>query len=224
MTRLVLGSRSPARLATLRAAGLDPLVLVSDLDESRVQAEAEAKHGPLDFVDVPIVLAQAKADHIARLIAEDAPETITWPDRDNLLVIGCDSVFEFDGELLGKPLTEQVARTRARSMSGRSGILHTGHWLIDIRDAEHNGSHASTGATTSTTVHFGTMSDAEIDAYIDSGEPLQVAGGFTIDGLGGPFIDGIEGDHHSVVGISLPLLRQLLAEVSVSIVDLWTPR
>ena len=106
-------------------------------------------------------------------------------------------------------------------MRGRTGVLHTGHWLVDVRDPEHGGSGGTLGAASSTRVHFADVTDAEIDAYVASGEPLAVAGAFTIDGLGGPFVDGIDGDPHTVVGLSLPLLRELLRSVGVAITDLW---
>jgi septum formation protein len=132
------------------------------------------------------------------------------------LVLGCDSVLELDGELHGKPADKTEATIRWRQMRGRSGVLHTGHWLIDDRDDDEGGTGATMGAVASTTVHFANVSDQEIAAYVATGEPLNVAGGFTIDGLGGPFVAGIEGDHHNVVGISLPLLREMLAEINVS--------
>jgi len=137
-------------------------------------------------------------------------------DADDLLLLGCDSMLELDGQIYGKPVDAAEATTRWRAMRGRSGVLHTGHWLMDER-----GVPAMLGATSSTTVRFADLSDEEIDAYVATGEPLAVAGAFTIDGLGGPFVERIEGDHHGVVGLSLPLLRELLGEVGVSIPDLW---
>ena len=126
------------------------------------------------------------------------------------VVLGCDSMLEFDGEVVGKPGDAATATARWRAMRGKSGVLHTGHWLVDHRA----GGPGEVGATASTVVHFADLSDAEIDAYVATGEPLQVAGAFTIDGLGGPFIERIEGDHHTVVGLSLPLLRRLLASAA----------
>ena len=131
------------------------------------------------------------------------------------LVLGCDSVLELDGQTYGKPDDERVARERWAAMSGRSGVLHTGHWLVDQRDPEHGGTGATFGAVGSTVVHFATLDEDEIAAYVATGEPLRVAGAFTIDGLGGPFVEGIEGDHHNVVGIGLPLLREMLGQIGV---------
>jgi septum formation protein len=208
---LVLASASPARLATLRAAGIDPLVRVSGVDEDAVVA----RYGVTAAEDVALVLAKAKAEDVAAGGPEDP--------ADGALVVGCDSVLELDGEVFGKPGTADVARERWQRMRGRSGVLHTGHWLVDTRDPEDGGSGATLGAVSSTTVHFAPVSDAEIDAYVATGEPLAVAGAFTVDGLGGAYVRGIEGDHHGVVGISLPLLRELLGETGVAWHTLWRP-
>ena len=135
------------------------------------------------------------------------------------MVLGCDSVLELDGEVHGKPRDAAEAVERWRRMRGRAGTLHTGHWLRDERSADEGGTSATLGATASTTVHFARLSDAEVDAYVATGEPLRVAGAFTVDGLGGAFVESIEGDHHNVVGLSLPLLRELLAEVGVGWFD-----
>ena len=143
------------------------------------------------------------------------------PVERDVLVVGCDSVLELDGEVHGKPGNPDVARERWRRMRGRSGVLHTGHWVVDTRDLQDGGSGATLGAVSSTTVHFARPSDAEIDAYVATGEPLAVAGAFTIDGLGGAYVRGIEGDHHGVVGISLPLLRELLGETGIAWHTLW---
>jgi septum formation protein len=201
---LVLASASPARLKTLQAAGIEPTVMVSEVDEDLVLAEALERHGPLEPVDVALMLARAKAEDVA-----NRTETPS-------LVLGCDSVLELDGEVHGKPGDVAEAVARWRRMRGRSGQLHTGHWLVDDRDT----GGAIVGATASTTVHFARLSDEEIDAYVATGEPLQVAGAFTIDGLGGPFVSAIEGDHHNVVGLSLPLLRDLLADAGIGWFDL----
>ncbi|WP_042383241.1 nucleoside triphosphate pyrophosphatase [Streptacidiphilus melanogenes] len=192
---LVLASASPARLGLLRQAGLDPKVIVSGVDEDALSAPTPA--------ELALVLAEAKAAAVAAALA------------DGELVVGCDSVLELDGKALGKPSDATDARARWTSMRGRSGVLQTGHCVIDTR----TGARAS--ATASTTVHFGTPDDAEIDAYVASGEPLHVAGAFTLDGRSAPFVDRIEGDHGNVIGLSLPLLRRLLAEVDVRITDLW---
>ena len=128
-------------------------------------------------------------------------------------------MLELDGEVHGKPADAAEAVARWRRMRGHSGVLHTGHWLRDERDAEGGGTGATLGATASTTVHFARLGDDEIAAYVATGEPLAVAGAFTVDGLGGAFVTGIEGDHHTVVGLSLPLLRELFGEVGVAWFD-----
>jgi len=206
----VLASRSPARLSTLRAAGIEPYVIVSDVDEDLVLASARAAHtaaglGEMDPADAVLALAQAKAQQVSESSGTDA------------IVLGCDSMLEFGGEILGKPQSAEVARERWRAMRGHSGTLHSGHWLIDDRD---DGSSATLGATSSTVVHFADLTDEEIDAYVATGEPLQVAGAFTVDGIGGPYVTSIEGDYHGVVGVSLPLLRELLREMGVAIHEL----
>jgi septum formation protein len=204
---LVLASASPARRATLRAAGVEVTVLVSGVDEDAVVAH----YGVTDAQDVALVLARAKAEDVATRLGSDQ-------DFEGALVLGCDSVLELGGQVHGKPADAAQAIERWQQMRGGSGVLHTGHWLIDARD---DGGGGTLGAVASTTVHFATLSDDEIAAYVATGEPLAVAGGFTLDGLGGAYVTGIEGDHHSVVGVSLPLLRDLLAEVGVGWHQLW---
>lgn len=200
MPRLILASRSPARLHTLRAAGIEPEVIVSDVDEEALEASMpEATPDQL-----ALVLARAKAEKVAASV--DGPA----------IVIGCDSVFELDGTAYGKPQSADVAKQRWRQMMGRAGTLHTGHHVIDTSTQR------STSAVSSTVVHMGTMSEQEMDDYLATGEPLQVAGGFTLDGLGGAFVDGVEGDPSNVVGISLPTLRRLLAELGVRWTSLWS--
>ncbi|WP_328537041.1 Maf family protein [Streptomyces sp. NBC_00344] len=194
--RLVLGSASPARLGLLRAAGLAPEVIVSGVDEDAISAPTPA--------ELALVLAEAKASSVA-----------ARPEASGALVIGCDSVLELDGEALGKPADAGEATTRWKSMRGRSGVLQTGHCVIDTVTGRRS------SATASTTVRFGEPTDAEIAAYVASGEPLHVAGSFTLDGRSAPFIDSIEGSHGNVIGLSLPLLRTLLAELGVPIIDLW---
>ena len=214
---LVLGSASPARLATLQQAGVTPYVLVSDVDEDLVVTQAVSQYGELAPEDVALVLARAKCEAVtSRLAGDSCPEGAPT----GALVLGCDSVLELDGELHGKPADEAEATSRWQRMRGTSGVLHTAHWLIDDRDDSDGGTGATMGAVASTTVHFAMVSDQEIADYVATGEPLHVAGAFTIDGLGGPFVSGIEGDHHNVVGLSLPLLRQMLGEINLSWFDL----
>jgi septum formation protein len=207
---LVLASASPARRALLRRAGIEPSIHVSDVDEDAVVESAHTAYGPLDPGDTALLLARAKAEAVCRSLA--SPEATH-------LVLGCDSILELDGEVHGKPGTAEVATARWRAMRGRAGVLHTGHWLVDER---HDGSRGVVGATASTTVRFADVSEAEIDGYVATGEPLGVAGAFTLEGLGAPFIDGIDGDPSNVMGLSLPLLRGLLAEVGVAWYDLAT--
>ncbi|NNG40154.1 septum formation inhibitor Maf [Flexivirga sp. ID2601S] len=202
---LVLASASPARLTTLRSAGVAPEVVVSSVDEPAVVADAEKSLGSLDPADVALLLARAKGEDVASQVESDS------------LVLGCDSVLEFDGETFGKPADAAEATARWKAMRGRSGTLHTGHWLIDARDES---SGATFGVVASTVVHFADLTDDEIDAYVATGEPLHVAGAFTIDGLGGPYVTRIEGDHHNVVGLSLPVLREMLAELGIGFHDL----
>ena len=208
--RLVLASASPARLNTLQHAGVEPTVVVSDVDEDAAVAEALERYGLLEPAQVALVLARAKA------------EAVAFGERVGDLVLGCDSVLEFDGQMHGKPADADEARARWRRMRGRHGVLHTGHWLVDQRPVERGGSQATLGATASTKVYFAKLTDEEIDAYVATGEPLRVAGAFTIDGLGGPFVTGLEGDHHNVVGISLPLLRELFIDIGVNWFDVVT--
>ena len=195
--RFVLASASPARLRTLRAAGIDPDVIVSGVDEDRVTAESPAA--------LALALAEAKAAAAAARLSGPA------------LVLGCDSLLELDGRALGKPASEDAAVERWRAMRGREGVLHTGHALLDT------GSGAHLARTASTVVRFAQASDAEIDTYCATGEPLLVAGAFTVDGLGGWFVDTIEGDHHNVVGLSLPLLRRMLHELGHDLTSVGYP-
>ncbi|MDO5502430.1 MAG: nucleoside triphosphate pyrophosphatase [Actinomycetia bacterium] len=206
--RLVLASASPARRALLRQAGIEPTICVSDVDEAAVEAAARAAYGELDPGDVALLLARAKAEAVAAELDGDQ------------VVLGCDSVLELDGEVYGKPGSAESAVERWRLMRGRSGVLHTGHWLVDDRGVESGGSGGTLGATAETVVHFADVDDAEISGYVATGEPLRVAGAFTIDGLGAPFVTRIEGDHTNVVGLSLPLLRELLREIGIGWFDL----
>ncbi|MEV4356270.1 Maf family protein [Nonomuraea sp. NPDC004186] len=191
---IVLASASPARLALLRSAGLDPKVIVSGVDEDSFSAHTPAA--------LSLVLAKAKAEAVAN-------------ELDEGLVIGCDSILELDGRPYGKPATPEEAAERWRLMRGRTGRLVTGHCVIDVAA----GKQAAQVATT--VVRFGRPSDEEIDAYIATGEPLSVAGAFSIDGRGGWFVEGIEGDHGNVIGISLPLLHDLFAELGYAVTSFW---
>ena len=195
--RLVLASASSGRLAVLRRAGLDPEVIVSGVDEDDVVAGPAA---------LSLILAERKAEAVATALTGPAA-----------LVIGCDSVLELDGQALGKPATAAEATERWRSMSGRSGLLHTGHCVINTGDG------ARVSAVGTTIVRFGSPDVQELAAYVATDEPLQMAGAFSIDGLAGPFVDGIDGDHGNVIGLSLPLLRKLLADLGIRITDLWRP-
>lgn len=195
VSTLVLASASPARLRLLRAAGLQPIVMVSGVDESGVDGS------PRDVVQQ---LATLKATAVAERI--DVPAA---------LVVGCDSLLELDGVALGKPRDAAQAVARWQAMRGRAGTLLTGHCVIDGR----TGRRAE--AVAQTTVHFGAPTDDEIHAYVGTGEPLEVAGAFTIDGRGAAFVDRIDGDWGNVVGLSIPTLRNLLAELGTGIVDLW---
>jgi septum formation protein len=195
--RLVLASASPARLALLRQAGLSPEVVVSDVDENGHSAPRVAEQVAL--------LAAAKAADVAKR------ET-------DALVIGADSLLEFRGEALGKPADAAEARERWRRMGGRSGVLHTGQALFDVQDGAVV--HRDV-AVASTVVYFAAPTDQELEAYLATGEPLAVAGAFTLDGLGAPFIRRVEGDPAAVVGLSLTLLRSQLARRGLAITDLW---
>ncbi|NEC67416.1 nucleoside triphosphate pyrophosphatase [Streptomyces sp. SID9727] len=194
--RLILASASPARLGLLRQAGLAPEVIVSGVDEDALTADTPA--------ELALVLARAKAAVVAAL-----------PEASGALVIGCDSVLELDGQALGKPADAEEATARWQSMRGRAGILRTGHSLTDTTTGR------TVSRTASTTVRFGEPTDAEIAAYVASGEPLHVAGAFTLDGRSAPFVDSIEGDPGNVIGLSLPLLRRLLGELGITVTDLW---
>ncbi|MSR98731.1 nucleoside triphosphate pyrophosphatase [Arthrobacter sp. BL-252-APC-1A] len=206
MIELILASASPARTKLLDNAGIAHRVMVSDVDEDAVTA----RYGLTDPHDTALLLARAKAEAVASL-----------PEAEGALVLGCDSVFEFQGEAHGKPWEADVARERIRRMSGTYGVLHTGHWLVDCRDTDEDGSGATLGAVSSAEVHFAKLLDDEIEAYIATGEPLQVAGSFTIDSLGGAFIEKVVGDPHAVVGLSVSTLRHLLASAGVGVTSLW---
>lgn len=201
----VLASASPARLAVLRAAGIDPVVVVSGVDEPALTA------GLVDRPAAEVVagLARAKAAAVIPRVLEMHADAVA---------LGCDSMLLLDGTLRGKPSDVDDARRQWDQMSGRRGELLTGHAVIRIVDGAVAGRVAGTEATG---IRFGTPTPAEVEAYLATGEPLQVAGSLTIDGYGGWFVDGVDGDHSSVIGISLPLTRRLLAEVGVAVTDLW---
>ncbi|SOX52495.1 septum formation inhibitor Maf [Mycobacterium ahvazicum] len=207
MTRVVLGSASAGRLKVLRQAGIDPLVVVSGVDEDRLIDGLGQDAAPGDVVGA---LAQAKAEQVAgELDAAVATDCV---------VIGCDSMLYLDGALCGKPESVEAARQLWQSMAGRSGQLYTGHCVIRLQDSDIVHREAQTSITT---VHFGTPEPDDLEAYLAGGESLRVAGGFTLDGLGGWFIDGVDGDPSAVVGIGLPLTRALLRRAGVSIAALW---
>ena len=181
-------------------------MVVADVDEEAVVEEYAARAGaPLSAEEVALVLARTKAEVVAARV-------------DDTLVLGCDSVLELAGQVHGKPASAEEAIRRWELMRGGEGVLHTGHWLVDARSG---GSGATIGAVASTLVRFADLSDGEIAEYVATGEPLRVAGAFTIDGLGGAFVEGVDGDPHAVVGLSLPLLRRLLGVVGVGWTSLW---
>ena len=195
--RLVLASASPARLRLLREAGFDPEVIVSGVDEDGISARSVS--------ELVVALATAKAHAVAER-----------PEAAGAVVVGCDSMLDVDGELQGKPASVEQARQRLQGLRGRSAVLRTGHCVI--------WGGASVSDVASTEVRFGDFSDAELDAYLATGEALGVAGSFTLDGRSAPFVDGIVGDHGNVIGLSLPLLRRLLAKLDLTVMDLWTSR
>jgi len=192
--RVVLASASPARLAVLHAAGIVPEVIVSGVDEEAYSAPTTG--------EMTQVLASAKASAVASRLNDG-------------LVIGCDSMLDLDGRAYGKPASPAEAAARWHEMSGKTGTLFTGHCVIDVASGK------CEAAVAATTVRFGTPTDAEISAYVATGEPLNMAGAFTIEGLGGWFVDSIDGDHNNVIGISIPLLRGLLRDLGVTIPELW---
>jgi septum formation protein len=193
--RFVLASASPARLRLLRTAGFDPEVVVSGIDEDDDAVKDVRTH--------VLRLAEHKAQAVAQRLDGDA------------IVVGCDSMFELDGVERGKPASSDEALAWAKASRGRAGNLHTGHCVVDTRTAK------QTSAVATTVVRFAHATDEELEAYVASGEPLAVAGGFTLDGRSAPFVEGVEGDPGNVIGLSLPLLRVLLAQLDVRITDLW---
>ena len=206
---LVLASSSPARRALLRSAGIEPVVRVSGVDEPAVEA-ALAARGRTSPSDVCQALAVAKAEAVADDVRRELPGAV---------VVACDSVLDLDGVALGKPDDAADAVARWRAMRGRAGVLRTGHTVVRLGATRPDDAEVS--AVASTVVRFAALDDDTIEAYVATGEPLQVAGAFTLDGLGGAFVDGIDGDPANVVGLSLPLLRRLLAELGVPWTSLW---
>jgi len=192
MVQVILASSSASRLRLLESAGITPKVLISGVDEEASEFDL------LSPAELVIALAILKA----HTVKEKAPE--------NSLIIGCDSTFEFNGKSLGKPGNRENAIARCKELSGKSGYLHTGHCLIDLKQ----GIELSERSTAK--VQFAQMTEAEIIDYVDSGEPLNVAGGFTLDGLSAPFITNIEGDPSGIIGLSLPLLRKMIISLGYS--------
>lgn len=205
--RLYLASTSPARLATLRAAGIEPVLIPSGVDEDA--ATAAAGH-----LDPPTLVT-----HLARAKAEAVTGRLIGGERIDGIILGGDSLFELDGIVSGKPHTPEVARARWHAQRGRTGLLHSGHWAIDHRDGTVAG--AVGGVSTAAVSFADNITDAEIDAYIATGEPLEVAGAFTIDSLGAAFITRVDGDPHAVVGLSVSLVRDLLLEFDIPWPTLW---
>ncbi|MGR0320271.1 Maf family protein [Agromyces sp. ZXT2-3] len=208
--RLYLASTSPARRQLLRQAGIEPALVAPGVDEEAAVAAHEAEHGPLAPHDLVQLLARLKAEAIVGRDVDGAPI--------DGLILGGDSAFLVDGVLHGKPHRPEVARERWAQQNGRSGVLWSGHWVIDHRGGAVRG---AIGRGASATVSFARLDDDEIDAYIASGEPLAVAGAFTVDSLGGPFIRSVDGDPSTVVGLSLSTLRDLVRELGVDWIDLW---
>jgi septum formation protein len=208
---LVLGSASPARATLLRAAGITPVIWHSGVDEDALIASVS------DLVSDPPALTQVLATAKARDVADQvrAGRIPGVPPGARVLVVGADSMLDFDGQVLGKARSAQEVRERWAAMSGRTGVLVTGHTVIDLANGR------EVERAVATTIWFGRPDPVELEAYIASGEPLAVAGSCTIDGLGGPFIEGIEGDHTNVIGLALPTLRGLVAERGHRWTDLW---
>lgn len=203
--QVYLASTSPARRQTLTQVGIKPIILDHTVDEEALVAE-ETKNGPVPAPRIVQLLAQAKAEDACR-------PPITG------LVIGGDSVFEVDGEVFGKPHTPQNAKDRWLRQRGKTGVLYSGHYVADVRNGVIV---AGVGEYTEASVTFRSdITDDEIDAYIATGEPLKVAGAFTIDARGAAFIDRIDGDPYTVVGVSVSKLRELIRRLGYSFTDLW---
>lgn len=207
---LLLASKSAGRKRLLENAGITFTQMDAEVDEEAVLSQALTQQPELSAAEQVLLLAKAKA------------EAATAKSEGGYVVLGTDSMLEFEQQLVGKPQDQADALKRWQAMRAKVAVLHTGHWLIDDRDPEVGGTLGAIGRTASVKVHFANVSDLEIEAYLATGEPLRVAGAFTIDGYGGPFIEKIEGDPHAVVGLSLPVLRQMLQEFNLSITDLWS--
>ena len=210
---LLLASASQGRRAVLDGARIEHSALPVDLDETSILERARAA-----ALEAGEELGAAEE---VLLLAREKAQTATARSDGGYVVLGCDSMLELDGEVIGKPHTPERARERWRAMRGRTGVLHSGHWLVDDRDEDDGGTGATFGATASCEVSFAEVSDEEIDAYVATGEPLGLAGGFAIDGMAGPFIERIAGDPHTVIGLSLPLLRRMLGEIGLGVHQLW---
>lgn len=221
MTRLLLASGSPSRLRILRGAGIEPLTAVPDVDEEAI----EAAHPDVSVRTLVGLLAQAKAeaviDRLPALLAPGSPQAPA-PHVDTLVVVACDSVLELDGAPVGKPHTAERTREIWQRMAGASPVLWSAHWVgVLTRDGANWTLRDHRAAAGETVVHLESPSAEELADYIATEEPFEVAGALTIDGLGGAFIRGIEGDHHNVIGLSLPLLRRLLTEMGIRWTSLW---
>ena len=206
--QLILASASPARLATLVSAGINPIVRVSHIDEEAIESSMSASTPS----EIAQALARAKCEKITQELA-DANELTP-----NTIVIGCDSVFELNGKPYGKPRNAIEAKSRWQEMMNKTGTLHTGHYITFTNERSQQ---SSAEATASTQVHLGELTEPEMDAYLLTGEPFAVAGGFTLDGFGGAFVQGVTGDPSNVVGISLPTVRNLLQQLGITWTDLW---
>lgn len=212
--RLYLGSTSPARLSVLRAAGIEPICFSPEVDEQAEVAAREAELGrPLTAPELTEYLGRLKAEDVVRRHGADGTGEIDG------LVLGGDSAFLLDGEILGKPHEPAIALERAKQHRGRSGVLHSGHWVIDYSGGEFRG--AAGAVDTATVALAADVSDAELEAYVATGEPLELAGGFAIDGLAGAFIERIEGATSCVIGLSLPALRRLVIGLGHDYASLW---
>ncbi|MDO5736373.1 MAG: nucleoside triphosphate pyrophosphatase [Propionibacteriaceae bacterium] len=197
--RLILASASPARLQQLRSAGLEPEVIISGVDEDAIH--------------------HARPDLLARELANAKGAAVLERVEGDAILIACDSVLEFEGRAHGKPAGPEQAIAHWHRIRGGQGVLHTGHCVV-VRSG---GREKTQSRIASTVVKFADLTSEEIEAYVATGEPLVVAGGFTMDGFGGAFVTGVEGDPHNVIGISLPLLRQMLLDLGVTWQSLWRP-